>query len=163
MVAANRIGWVVIGVLVSALAAGCATNGLQTASTTKHYRRAKTEKTVARRQAPARIETGSIDKVSPGNATANTATAPIDHGDAPRYDRAVPSPDRNGTAPAATTDTARGGINPSEPVTSRDDPRWRWCEQRHLDYQAGRAPGGATELSKKLEDDRICAAVYERG
>ena len=46
------------------------------------------------------------------------------------------------------------------PVTSRDDPRWQWCEQRHIDHQAGKAPGGATDLAKKLEDDRICAAVY---
>ena len=48
-------------------------------------------------------------------------------------------------------------------ITSREDPRWQWCEQRHIDHQAGRAPGGATDLTKKLEDDRICAAVYERG
>lgn len=51
----------------------------------------------------------------------------------------------------------------ADPVTTRQDPRWRWCEQRHIDHQAGRAPGGATDLAKKLEDDRICAAVYERG
>jgi len=162
MVAANRIGWVVISVLVSALVAGCATDGLQTVATTKHYRRAKTEKTVARRHAPARIETGSIDKDPAGKTPAETATAPIDHGDTPRRDHAVPPSDRNGTAPASV-DTARRSINSSDPVTSRDDPRWRWCEQRHLDYQAGRAPGGATDLAKKLEDDRICAAVYERG
>jgi hypothetical protein len=48
-------------------------------------------------------------------------------------------------------------------VTSKDDPRWQWCEQRHIDHQAGKAPGGATDLAQKLEDDRICAAVYERG
>ena len=53
--------------------------------------------------------------------------------------------------------------DPAKPVTSREDPRWHWCEQRHIDHQAGRAPGGATDLAKKLEDDRICAAVYERG
>ena len=51
----------------------------------------------------------------------------------------------------------------AKPVTSREDPRWQWCEQRHIDHQAGRAPGGATDLAKKLDDDRICAAVYERG
>ena len=49
------------------------------------------------------------------------------------------------------------------PVTSKEDPRWQWCEQRHIDHQAGKAPGGATDLAKKLEDDRICAAVYQRG
>lgn len=48
------------------------------------------------------------------------------------------------------------------PVTSKDDPRWQWCEQRHVEYQAGMAPGGATDLAKKLEDDRTCASVYQR-
>ena len=51
----------------------------------------------------------------------------------------------------------------ANPVTTREDPRWQWCEQRHIDHQAGKAPGGATDLAKKLEDDRVCAAVYERG
>ncbi len=53
--------------------------------------------------------------------------------------------------------------DPVKPVTSREDPRWQWCEQRHIDHKAGRAPGGATDLAEKLDDDRICAAVYERG
>jgi hypothetical protein len=48
-------------------------------------------------------------------------------------------------------------------VTSKDDDRWKWCEQRHLDHQAGKAPAGAKDLAKKQEDDRICAAVYQRG
>jgi len=163
MVAANRIGWIVIGVVVSALVAGCATDGLYPVSTTKHYRRAKTEKTVARRQAPARIETGSIEKAPADKASANAAAAPIDRGDSPAIDRDAGFADREEAAPASSTDTAGKGINPSNPVTSRDDPRWHWCEQRHLDHQAGRAPGGAKDLTKKLEDDRICAAVYERG
>ena len=51
----------------------------------------------------------------------------------------------------------------ANPVTSKEDPRWQWCEQRHIDHQAGKAPGGATDLNKKLEDDRVCAAVYQRG
>ncbi len=52
---------------------------------------------------------------------------------------------------------------PGGPVKSKEDPRWQWCEQRHIDHQAGKAPGGATDLAKKLEDDRICAAVYNQG
>lgn len=48
------------------------------------------------------------------------------------------------------------------PVTSKEDPRWQWCEQRHLDHQAGKAPGGATDLARKLADDRLCAAVYQQ-
>lgn len=111
---ANRIACFVIGVLAALLLAGCATDGLTTGSVTKHYRRAKTERSVARKEEPAKIDTGSINKEA-------------------------------------------------DPVTSKEDPRWQWCEQRHIDHQAGKAPGGATDLAKKLEDDRICAAVYERG
>jgi hypothetical protein len=109
-----RLTWFVIGVLGSLVLTGCATDGLRTASVTKHYRRAKVEKAVARKDEPSKIDTGSI-----------------------------------------ATDV--------KPVTSKEDPRWQWCEQRHIDHQAGKAPGGATDLAKKLEDDRICAAVYERG
>lgn len=73
-----------------------------------------------------------------------------------RTDRAVAR--REQPAPVETASIAK---DPA-PVTSRDDPRWQWCEQRHLDHQAGKAPGGATDLAKKLADDRLCAAVYER-
>ena len=59
------------------------------------------------------------------------------------------------------TDMDTGSINKG-PVTSKADPRWQWCEQRHVEYQAGKAPGGATDLAKKQEDDRICAAVYQQ-
>jgi hypothetical protein len=111
MLRANRIAWFVSAVLATLLVAGCATDGLRTAAVTKQYRRAKTEKVAVRKQEPAKIDTGSIDK-APG------------------------------------------------PVMSKEDPRWQWCEQRHIDHQAGKAPGGATDLAKKLEDDRICAAVY---
>jgi hypothetical protein len=61
-------------------------------------------------------------------------------------------------APVETGSIAKDAV----PVTSKDDPRWQWCEQRHLDHQAGKAPGGATDLAKKLADDRLCATVYER-
>ncbi len=111
MLANHRLTMLVLGAAVSLTAAGCATDGLRTAAVTKQYRRAKTEKTVARKEEPAPIQTGSIEK----------AVAP---------------------------------------VTSKEDSRWQWCEQRHIDHQAGKAPGGATDLKKKLEDDRICAAVY---
>jgi hypothetical protein len=114
MLATKRLTLFVIGALGSLMVAGCATDGLQTASVQRHYRRAKVEKSVARKEEPAKIDTGSIDK----------------------------------------------DVNP---VTSKEDPRWQWCEQRHIDHQAGKAPGGATDLAKKLEDDRVCAAVYQRG
>ena len=114
MLPTNRLTWFVVGVLASLVLAGCATDTLQTGSMAKHYRRAKVNKAVARKEEPSKIDTGSI--ATDGN-----------------------------------------------PVTSKEDPRWQWCEQRHIDHQAGRAPGGATDLAKKLEDDRICAAVYQRG
>jgi hypothetical protein len=119
MLRANRLTWFVSGVLGLLMLAGCATDPLVTGSVAKHYRRAKPENSVARKEEAPQIDTGSISK----DAGSNAAGA----------------------------------------VTSKDDPRWQWCEQRHIDHQAGKAPGGATDLAKKLEDDRICAAVYERG
>ncbi|KWT71295.1 hypothetical protein APY04_0546 [Hyphomicrobium sulfonivorans] len=164
---------------MSALLAGCATtDGLMmtssSPSSTKHYRQTNTKK-VARRHKPARVQNASVDRavaiptagltsgptsrptsrIETGSIDANKPDAEngaqaIDSGDSivvPKQESRLPAEE-----PAAV-----------EPVTSRDDPRWRWCEQRHIDHQAGRAPGGATDLAKKLEDDRICAAVYERG
>lgn len=106
-----RMSALLIGVAGAAFLGGCAADAIRTGQVTKHYRRAKSDTNVARRQTPSNIETGSVD----------TQTTP---------------------------------------VTSKTDPRWQWCEQRHVDHQAGKAPGGATDLAKKLEDDRICAAVY---
>ena len=114
MLATKRLTGLLCIVGVALTFGGCAGDLLGPGTIAKHYRRAKSERAVARREEPAKIDTGSVDK----DAT---------------------------------------------PVTSKDDPRWHWCEQRHLDYQAGKAPGGATDLEKKLEDDRICAAVYQRG
>jgi hypothetical protein len=34
------------------------------------------------------------------------------------------------------------------------------CGDRHLDHQAGRAPGGATTLDEKEADDRVCGEEY---
>lgn len=104
-----RMGWLLIGAAGAMLLGGCAADAIRTGKVS-HYRRAKTENTVARKEAPEDIATGSIDTQAP--------------------------------------------------VTSKQDPRWQWCEQRHIDHQAGKAPGGATDLAKKLDDDRICAAVY---
>jgi hypothetical protein len=115
----NRLSCLVIGVAVSLLLGGCAADAIRTGTVARHYRHANPDKAVARKQAPADIDTGSIAK---------------------------------GASPAA-----------SGPVNSKDDPRWQWCEQRHIDHQEGKAPGGATDLAKKLDDDRICAAVYQRG
>lgn len=71
------------------------------------------------------------------------------------------------TEPVVTRNKAPSNIDTgsiektqADPVTSKQDPRWQWCEQRHIDHQAGKAPGGATDLAKKLDDDRLCAAVY---
>lgn len=41
------------------------------------------------------------------------------------------------------------------------DPMVAWCQQRHVDSQAGKSPGGAETLDQKLEDDRICARVLK--
>src|SRR5262249_39805566 len=34
------------------------------------------------------------------------------------------------------------------------------CADRHLDHQAGRPPGGATNLEQKERDDRACGEEY---
>lgn len=109
-----RMSWLMIGVAGAAFLGGCAADAIRSGQVTKHYRRAKSDTSVARKQAPSDVETGSIDKQA-------------------------------------------------APVTSKQDPRWQWCEQRHIDHQAGKAPGGAPDLASKLEDDRICAAVYSGG
>ena len=114
MVPTGRVGWLMIGVVASMLVGGCAVDAIRSGQVTRQYRHTKSESSVARKQAPSDIETGSV-------------------------------------------------IKETTPVTSKDDPRWQWCEQRHIDHQAGKAPGGATDLAKKLEDDRLCAAVYQRG
>lgn len=169
MSSVSRSALVVCCICMSALIAGCATmDGLTTTSTTKHYRQTKTKK-VARRHKPARVQNASIDKAVATPAPA--LTSPIETGsiankkadaaaaDAQAIDSgdAIAPPKQESRLPHEATEPD------PQPVTSRDDPRWRWCEQRHIDHQAGRAPGGATDLAKKLEDDRICAAVYERG
>jgi hypothetical protein len=115
----NQMSCLVISVVASLVLGGCAADAIRTGTVARHYRHVNTDHAVARKQAPADIDTGSIAK---------------------------------GAAPAAT-----------DPVNSKEDPRWQWCEQRHIDHQAGKAPGGATDLNKKLEDDRLCAAVYQRG
>ncbi len=76
-----------------------------------------------------------------------------------RSTKSEPAVARSNKAPA---DIDTGSIEKTQvgPVTSKQDPRWQWCEQRHIDHQAGKAPGGATDLAKKLDDDRLCAAVY---
>lgn len=104
----------VVALVASLVFSGCAADAIRTGAVTKHYRHAKTQRTVARKEQPAPVETGSVSKTASG------------------------------------------------PITSKDDPRWHWCEQRHIDYQAGKAPGGASELAQKQEDDRLCAAVYQQ-
>lgn len=38
-----------------------------------------------------------------------------------------------------------------------------FCGQRHVDYQAGKAPGGAKSLGQKQADDRLCEAIGRQG
>jgi hypothetical protein len=95
----------------------------------------------------------SIVALAPGAAVllaslllASCATDPFVVGSVARHHRHVAAKDD-----AAAKDSA---------VASKADPRWQWCEQRHLDHQAGKAPAGAQDLEQKLADDRTCAAVY---
>ena len=38
-----------------------------------------------------------------------------------------------------------------------------FCAKRHVEYQSGKAPGGATSLAQKQADDRRCEAVGQPG
>lgn len=42
---------------------------------------------------------------------------------------------------------------------SSDDTRRSFCAQRHIDYQTGKAPGGAKTPDQKAADDRMCDAL----
>lgn len=46
---------------------------------------------------------------------------------------------------------------------SADDTMKAFCAQRHVDYQEGKSPGGATTLEKKQADDRLCEALGRQG
>lgn len=169
MSSVSRGALIVCCFVMSGLIAGCATTDgliMTSSSSTKHYRQTNKKK-VTRRHKPARVQSAAVDKAVA--APSSAATSRIETGS---IDAKKPDADNN----AEAIDSGDSVVVPkqesrlpaeqpaaAEPVTSRDDPRWRWCEQRHIDHQAGRAPGGATDLAKKLEDDRICAAVYERG
>ena len=37
----------------------------------------------------------------------------------------------------------------------------KWCDQRFIDYQDGKRPGGAATIAQKEADDRECAAVRQ--
>lgn len=38
-----------------------------------------------------------------------------------------------------------------------------FCAQRHVDYQVGKAPGGAKTPEQKAADDRLCEALGRQG
>ncbi len=42
---------------------------------------------------------------------------------------------------------------------SSDDTKRAFCAQRHIDYQAGKDPGGAKTIEQKQADDRLCEAL----
>jgi len=98
----------------------------------------------------------AADAIRSGQVTKNYHRAKSDTNVARRQ-----SPTREAAVRPTHTEIETGSIDKNAgPVTSKADPRWQWCEQRHIDHQAGKAPGGATDLAKKLEDDRTCATVY---
>ena len=123
---------------------GCATDPFFM-SEAKQYRRAKPAARVAARKPRAEAPVVAKAAETPAEpAKAETAAAPVEPL-APIETGTLQQPQR------AAADTVK------------DDPRWKWCEQRHLDHQAGRTPGGAIDLADKLEGDRICAGIYGRG
>ena len=65
--------------------------------------------------------------------------------------------------------TVTGSLKPRSEASSRspakssDDTMRAFCAQRHVDYQAGKAPGGAKSLGQKQADDRLCEALARQG
>lgn len=44
-----------------------------------------------------------------------------------------------------------------------DETMKTFCSQRHVDYQSGKAPGGARSIDQKRADDRLCEAIRRQG
>jgi hypothetical protein len=136
-------------VAASLLLASCATDPFMAGSTASITKRPHKRSTVAYRT------------VSPPSETA-TAKAPLDKAPETATAAAAPQVPAAPTAPVTTGAVAAppAPAGAAEEVTTKEDPRWQWCEQRHLDHQAGKAPAGAQDLEQKLKDDRTCAAIY---
>jgi hypothetical protein len=73
---------------------------------------------------------------------------------------AVTSPDGKVATGSLRT---RSDTAAAAPAKSKDETLKAFCAQRHVDYQDGKAPGGATSLEKKKADDRLCEAIGRQG
>lgn len=65
--------------------------------------------------------------------------------------------------------TTTGSLKPRSEAAARpaskssDDTLRVFCAQRHVEYQAGKAPGGAKTIEQKQADDRLCEALGRQG
>ena len=55
-------------------------------------------------------------------------------------------------APAAEPVAVQAAVDPASE-------KRKWCDQRFIDYQDGKRPGGAATVAEKQADDRECEAV----
>lgn len=57
-------------------------------------------------------------------------------------------------APATEQAPAQAAVDPATE-------KRKWCDQRFIDYQDGKRPGGAATVAQKEADDRECAIVRQ--
>lgn len=62
-----------------------------------------------------------------------------------------------------TSSVKRSERNSAPAAKSADETMKAFCAQRHVDYQAGKAPGGAKTAEQKAADDRLCEALSRQG
>jgi hypothetical protein len=89
-------------------------------------------------------------------ATSTTEKAAATAAPALKATVAAPDPNKPAAAPPAADVTTTAIVE--EKKTADDDLR-RFCDQRFIDYQAGKRPGGAATLAQKQADDRMCEAL----
>ena len=62
-----------------------------------------------------------------------------------------------------TTQSIKSPAVTSSSATTATQRLRSFCAQRHVDYQAGKAPGGAKTIEQKQADDRACESLDRQG
>lgn len=62
----------------------------------------------------------------------------------------------------AMTKHSTRAANDNTAKLDADQMRRNWCNQRYLDSQAGKKPGGARTIEEKQADGRVCEALRRR-
>lgn len=62
-----------------------------------------------------------------------------------------------------TSSVKQSGQSSASTAKSAGETMKSFCAQRHIDYQTGKAPGGAKTPEQKAADDRLCDALGRQG